>query len=103
MPRKALLNGALTLGVSKGVVIRHSNRLAAPCHTLARLVGKAAKRAIGWVLAPYHASRDCRVRWERDRRIKCPGSRTRVRRRAMSLRSRPVDSYEPVPYSTVDV
>jgi len=62
MPRKALLNGALTLGVSKGVVIRHSDHLAAPCRTLARLVGMGAKREIGSVLAPYHASRECRVR-----------------------------------------
>jgi len=29
-------------------------------------------------------------------RIKCPGSRTHVRRLAASLRSRPADSYEPV-------
>jgi len=54
------------------------------------------KGVIGWVLAPYHASRYYHVRWERDRRIKCPGSRTCVRRRAASLRSRLVDSYEPV-------
>ena len=46
------------------------------------------------MLAPYHASRDCRVWWERDRRIKCPRSHACVRRRAASLRSRHVDSYE---------
>jgi len=44
MPRIALLNGALTLGVSRGVVTRRSDRLTAPCRTLARLVGKAAKK-----------------------------------------------------------
>jgi len=60
--RKALLVGALTLGVSRWVVTRRSVRLAAPCHALTHPVDKAAKRAIGWVLAPYHASRDCRVR-----------------------------------------
>jgi len=32
--------------------------LAAPCHALACLVGKAAKRTIGRVPVPYHASRD---------------------------------------------
>jgi len=57
-PRKALLNGALTLGVSSGVLTGRPDRLAAPCHTLARLVGKAAKRTVGRVLVPYHASRD---------------------------------------------
>ena len=64
---------------------------------------KLQKGAIWWVLAPYHVSRDCRFSWEHDRCIKCPGSHTRVRRRTASLRSRPVDSYEPVSYSTVDV
>ena len=95
-PRKALLVRALTLGVSRGVVTGRPVCLAAPCHALTHPVEKAAKGAIGWVLAPYHASRDCRVRWERDRRIKCPGSRTRVTRWAASLRSRPVNSHEPV-------
>jgi hypothetical protein len=64
---------------------------------------KAAKRGIGWVLAPYLVFRDCRVRWEHGRRIKCPASRTRDRWREASLCSRPVDSYEPLPYSTVAV
>jgi len=59
-------------------------------------VGKAAKRMTGRVPVPYHASRDWRVRWESDRRIKCPGSRARVRRRAASLRSTPPDSLEPI-------
>jgi len=59
-------------------------------------VGKAAKRTTGRVPVPYHASRDQRVRWESDRRIKCPGSRVRVGRRAASLRSTPPDSREPV-------
>ena len=61
-PREALLVGALTLGVSRGVVTRRPIRLAAPCQALTHPVDKAAKGAIGWVLAPYHASRDCRVR-----------------------------------------
>jgi len=61
-PREALLVGALTLGVSRGVVTRRPIRLAAPCQALTHPVDKAAKGVIGWVLAPYHASRDCRVR-----------------------------------------
>jgi len=65
-------------------------------HALDYLVGKAAKRMMGRVPIPYHASRDWRVRWERDKHIKCPGSRARVRRRAASLRSTPPDSLEPV-------
>ena len=44
MPRKALLIGALSLGVSRGVVTRRADHLAALCHTLAHLVDKAAKR-----------------------------------------------------------
>ena len=44
MQHKALPNGALTLGVSRGVLTRRSDRLTAPCRTLARLVGKAAKK-----------------------------------------------------------
>ena len=58
VPRKALLNGALTFGISRVVLTGRSNHLAVPCHNLARLVGKAAKRTIGRVLVPYHASRD---------------------------------------------
>jgi len=54
----ALLARALTLGVSRGVLIAHSDPLPAPCHALACLVGKAAKRMTGRVLVPYHASRD---------------------------------------------
>ena len=44
MPRKALLIGALTLGVSRGVVTRCLVRLATPCHAPAHPVDKAAKR-----------------------------------------------------------
>ena len=61
-PCNALLARALTLGVSRGVLIRHSEPLPVSCHVLACLVGKAAKRMTGWVSAPYHASRDWRVR-----------------------------------------
>jgi len=53
------------------------------------------------VLVPYHVSRDCRVRWEHGRHIKCSGFRTRDRRREELLRSRPIDSLEPLPYLTV--
>ena len=53
------------------------------------------------MLVPYHASRDCRVRWEHGRHIKCPGSCTRDRRRETLLRSRSIDSLEPLPYSMV--
>jgi len=54
----ALLARALTLGVSRGVLTGCSDPLPAPCHVLACLVGKAAKRTTGRVLVPYHASRD---------------------------------------------
>ena len=64
-------------------------------------MGKVAKRMIGWVPVPYHASRDQRVRWESDRRIKCLGSRARVRRQTVSLRSTPPISSSLFPYSTV--
>jgi hypothetical protein len=53
---------ALTLDVSRGVLIRRSDPLPASCHVLACLVGKAAKRMTGRVPVPYHASRDLRVR-----------------------------------------
>jgi len=55
------------------------------------------------VLVPYHVSRDCQVWWEHGRRIKCSGSRTRDRRREALLRSRSIDSLEPLPYLTVAV
>ena len=90
------LTRALTLGVSRGVLIRRSDPLSASRHVLVRLVGKAAKRMTRRVPVPYHASRDWRVRWERDRHMKCPGSRARVRQRVASLRSRPSDSLEPI-------
>jgi len=54
----ALLARALTLDVSRGVLIRHSDPFPTPCHVLACLVGKAAKRTTGWMPVPYHASRD---------------------------------------------
>jgi len=44
MPCKALLAGALTLGVSRGVVTRRPVRLAAPCHALTYSVDKAIER-----------------------------------------------------------
>jgi len=44
MSCNALPIGALTLGISREVVTRHSDRLTAPCHPLAHLVDKAAKR-----------------------------------------------------------
>ena len=58
----ALPARALTLDVSRGVLIRRSDPLPAFCHALACLVGKAAKRMTGWVPVPYHASCDLRVR-----------------------------------------
>ena len=58
VPCNALLAKALTLGVSRGVLTGRFDHLAAPCHTLARLVGKAAKMMLGRVLVSYPASRD---------------------------------------------
>ena len=58
----ALPAEALTLDVSRGVLIRRSDPFPASCHVLACLVGKAAKRMTGRVPVPYHASRDLRVR-----------------------------------------
>ena len=58
VPCNASLARALTLGVSRGVLTGRSDPLPAPCHVLACLVGKAAKSTTGWVLVPYHASRD---------------------------------------------
>ena len=95
-PCNALLSRALTLDVSRGSWLDVPSLLPASWHSLGCLVGKAAKRMTGQVPVPYHASRDWRVRWERDRRIKCPGSRARVTRRAVSLRSTPPGSLEPV-------
>ena len=88
----ALLSKALTLDVSRGSRLDAPSLSPASWYVLGRLVGKAAKRMMGRVPVPYHASRDQRVRWESDKRIKCPGSRARVRRRAVSLRSTPPDS-----------
>jgi len=45
-------------GRLEGVLTRRSDPLPAPCHVLACLVGKAAKRTTGRVLVPNHASRD---------------------------------------------
>ena len=58
----ALPARALTLGVSRGVLIRRSDPLPTSCPILACLVGKAAKRMTGRVPVPYLASRDWRVR-----------------------------------------
>jgi len=62
VPCSALPARALTSGVSRGVLIGHSDLLPASCHVLHCLVGKAAKRMTGLVPVPYHASRDLRVR-----------------------------------------
>ena len=62
MSCKASLIGALTLGVLRGVVTRRPVCLATPCHAPVHPMDKAAKGVIGRMLAPYHASRDCRVR-----------------------------------------
>jgi len=70
-------------------------------YALGRLVGKAAKRMMGRVPVPYHASRDQRVMWESDRRIKSLGSRARIRRRTVSLRSTSPIRSSLFPYSTV--
>ena len=95
-PCSALLSKALTLGVSRGSWLDAPSLLSASWYALCRLVEKAAKRMMGRVPVPYHASRDQRVRWESDRRIKCPGSRARIRRRTVSLCSTPPDSLEPI-------
>jgi len=58
VPGNASLARALTLGVSRGVLIRRSDPLPVPCHVRACLVGKAAKRTTRRVLVPYHASHD---------------------------------------------
>jgi len=76
-PRNALISGALTLVVSRWSWLDVPSLFPASWHALGRLVGKAAKRTTGRVPVPYHASYDQRVRWESDRRIKCPGSRPR--------------------------
>ena len=62
VPYNALLARALTLGASRGVLIRRSDPFPASRHVLACLVGKAAKRMTGRVPVPNHASRDWRVR-----------------------------------------
>ena len=58
MSYNALLARALTLGISRGVLIRHPDPFPVTCHALAYLVGKAAKRTTGRMPVPYHASRD---------------------------------------------
>jgi len=58
VPYNALQARALTLGISRGVLIRHSNPFPAPCHILAYLVGKVAKGKTGRMPVPYHASHD---------------------------------------------
>ena len=58
----ALLARALTLGISRGALIRCSDPLPVPCHVLACLVGKGAKTMTGRVPVAYHTSRDWRVR-----------------------------------------
>ena len=97
----ALLSKALTLGVSRGSRLDAPSLHSTSWYALVCLVGKAAKRMMGRVPVPYHASRGQRVRWEGDRRIKCPGSRARVRRRTVSLHSTPPIRSSLFPYSTV--
>jgi len=97
MPYKALLNGTLTLGVSRGVVTRRSDRLATPCSTLARLVGKAAKkeRLDGCLLPitlPVTVGLGENVAGALNALVPVPASGGGRRPCA----SRPVDSYEPV-------
>ena len=62
VPYNAWLARALTLGVSRGILIRHLDPFPATCRALAYLVGKAAKRMTRRMPVPYHASRDWRVR-----------------------------------------
>ena len=104
VPRVASLSGALTLGASRDAVAGYLN-----CHTVLGCTFvhfwgiKLEKVRIGRVLVPFHVSRDCRFRWEHGRRIKCPGSCTRDRRWEAPLRSRSIDSPQPLPYSMVVV
>jgi len=100
-PCSALLSKALTLDVSRGSRLDAPSLSPASWYVLGRLVGKAAKRMMGRVPVPYHASRDQRVRWESDRHSKCPGSRTRVRWWTVSLRSTPPIRPSPFLYSTL--
>ena len=58
VPYNAWLARELTLGVSRGVLIGHSDPFPAPCHVLAYLVGKATKGTMRRMPVPYHASRD---------------------------------------------
>jgi len=44
VPCNASPVGALTLGISRGVLTGRSDPLSTPCHVLACLVGKAAKK-----------------------------------------------------------
>ena len=55
---QSLAEQSADFGRVEGVLTGRSDHLAAPCHTLARLVGKAAKRTIGRMLVPYHVSHD---------------------------------------------
>jgi len=100
-PCSALLSKALTLGISRRSRLDAPSLLSASWNALGCLVGKAAKRMMGRVPVPNHASRGQRVRWEDDRCIKCPGSRARVRRRTVSLRWTPPIRSSLFLYSTV--
>jgi len=94
MPYIVLISGALTLDVSRGSRLDVPSLFPSFWHIQGRLMGKAAKRTMGRVPVSFHASRDRCVRWEIGRCIKCPGSRARVRRRTVSLRSTSPDSLE---------
>jgi len=59
---QSLAEQSANFGRLEGVLTGHFDRLPAPCHALARLAGKAAKRMIGRVLVLYHASHDRRLR-----------------------------------------
>jgi len=98
---QCLVVQSVDLGCLEGSRLDAPSLLSASWYALGRLVGKAAERMMGQVPVPYHASRDQRVRWESIRRIKCPGSRARVRRRTLSLCSTPLTRSSLFLYSTV--
>jgi hypothetical protein len=95
MPFIVLISGALTSDVSRGSRLDVPSSFPAFWHIQGRLVGRLQKERWDRCLFPYHVFRDPCVRWGSVRCIKCPGSRARVRRRTVSLRSTPLDSLEP--------
>jgi len=83
------------LGCLEEVPIRRSIPVSRALTHSGSFGGEGCKKNDG-MGACYHASRDQCVRWECGGRIKCPGSRARVRRRTVSLRSTLLDSLRPV-------